>query len=104
MSRFSCFLLPVLLTLVVSAPAIPLGAADLGQPPAITSAAPAELPEFMEPQAPIQSTACSARTKCYAAPFNFVSCTGEWSCYTSNGCYVYCDGFQIDCNPFFLCP
>lgn len=25
-------------------------------------------------------------------------------CYTSNGCYVYCDGYQYDCPPFYLCP
>ncbi len=107
MNERSRFLLPLLLALALVAPFAPLGAADLGSgvaAPAVTPVAPAEpLPDFME-QEPIQSTACSARTKCYAAPFNFVSCTGTWDCYTSNGCYVYCDGYQYDCNPFFLCP
>jgi hypothetical protein len=101
----SSFLLPALLAFLVIAPSAALGAANLGSTAAVTPAGPAEpLPDFLEPQKPIRSTSCSARTKCYAAPFNFVSCTGEWECYASNGCYVYCDGFQYDCNPFFLCP
>lgn len=63
-----------------------------------------QVPDWMNPHKPIQTSACSARTKCYAYPYQILSCTGEFDCYASNGCYIYCDGYEYDCNPFYLCP
>ena len=106
MNKLSRFL-PILALLGLGATAA-LGAADLPANVPAAQMSPAqqvpEVPDWMNPNKPIQTTSCSARTKCYAYPFNWVSCTGEFDCYTSNGCYVYCDGYQYDCNPFYLCP
>jgi hypothetical protein len=116
-SRLLLFL--ALLGLVAVAP---LGAADLSsvtataaETPQLTPAPavaawrvsqPQSIPDWMSPQKPIQSQtgSCSARTHCYGSPFPTVSCTGTFDCETSNGCYVYCDGYEYDCPPFYLCP
>lgn len=123
MNKLSYFLLPIL-TLLGPAAVAPLNAADLSSAtvmvpaaqPLQSTAAPAvsaqrtshlqPLPDWMEPQKPIQSQAgaCSARTRCYAPPFAVVSCSGVFDCYTSNGCYVYCDGYEYDCPPYYVCP